>query len=113
MTARARVALGLRRLTPDALPIKTQADRFDGLPHGLSPGQALAAFKRAAAALGLGAVRDLVDQLMAFSQPQDWQRGSRPIVWPSNAMLQDRLGISERHVRRLLARLIAHDLAPC
>ena len=107
MTARARVALGLRRLAPDALPIKTQADRFDGLPHGLSPGQALAAFKRAAAALGLGAVRDLVDQLMAFSQPQDWQRGSRPIVWPSNAMLQDRLGNSERHVRRLLGRLIA------
>ena len=107
MTARARVAPGLRRLAPEALPIKTQADHFGGLPNGLSPGQALAAFKRAAAALGLGAVRDLVDQLMAFSQPQDWQRGNRPIVWPSNAILQDRLGISERHVRRLLGRLIA------
>ena len=107
MTVCARVALGLRRLAPDALPIKTQADRFDGLPHGLSPGQALAAFKRAAAALGLSTVRDLVDQLMAFSQQQDWQRGSRPVVWPSNAMLQDRLGISERHVRRLLGRLVA------
>lgn len=107
MIAHARVAIGLRRLAPDALPIKTQADRFDGLPLGLSPGQALAAFKRAATALGLGAVRDLVDQLMAFSQPQDWQRGNRPIVWPSNAILQDRLGISERHVRRLLGRLIA------
>ncbi|MBK8176989.1 MAG: replication protein C [Rhodospirillales bacterium] len=107
MTACARVAPGLRRLAPDALPIKTQADCFDGLPNGITAGQALAAFKRAAATLGLGAVRDLVDQLMAFSQPQDWQRGSRPIVWPSNAMLQDRLGISERHVRRLLGRLIA------
>ena len=60
MTARARVAPGLRRLAPEALPIKTQADHFGGLPNGLSPGQALAAFKRAAAALGLGAVRDLV-----------------------------------------------------
>ena len=48
MIAHARVALGLRRLAPDALPIKTQADRFDGLPLGLSPGQALAAFKRGA-----------------------------------------------------------------
>ena len=107
MTARAHVALGLRRLVPEALPTKTQADRFDGLSPRITPGQALAVFKRAAAALGLRAVRDLVDQLMAFSQPQDWQRGNRPIVWPSNAMLQDRLGISERHVRRLLGRLIA------
>ena len=106
MRACARVAPGLRRLAPGALPVKDQADRFGGLPDGLSPGQALAAFKRAAAALGLGAVRDLVDQLMAFSQPQDWQRGSRPIVWPGNAVLQDRLGVSERHVRRLLGRLI-------
>jgi replication initiation protein RepC len=106
VTARARVAPGLRRLAADALPIKAQADRFSGLPDGLTPGQALAAFKRAAAPLGLGAVRDLADQLMAFSQPQDWQRGSRPIVWPGNAALCDRLGISERHLRRLLARLI-------
>lgn len=106
MTARARVAPGLRRLAPEALPIKTQADHFGGLPNGLSPGQALAAFKRAAAALGLGAVRDLVDQLMAFSQPQDWQRGNRPIVWPSNATLADRLDVCQRHVRRLLGRLV-------
>jgi Replication protein C C-terminal region./Replication protein C N-terminal domain. len=103
---RARIAPGQRRLAPEAIPIKAQADRFGGLPDGLSLGQTLAAFKRAAASLGLSAVRDLVDQLMAFSQAQDWQRGSRPIVWPSNAMLADRLGVCQRHVRRLLARLI-------
>lgn len=103
---RARIAPGQRRLAPAAIPIKAQADRFAGLPDGLSLGQTLAAFKRAAASLGLSAVRDLVDQLMAFSQAQDWQRGSRPIVWPSNAMLADRLGVCQRHVRRLLARLI-------
>lgn len=102
----ARIAPGLRRLAPAALPIKAQADRFGGLPDRLSLGQTLAAFKRAAVPLGLGAVRDLVDQLMAFSQAQDWQLGSRPIVWPSNAALADRLGVCERHVRRLLARLI-------
>ena len=106
MTTCARVAPGQRRLAPEALPIKSQADRFGGLPEGLSLGQTLAAFKRAAASLGLSAVRDLVDQLMAFSQAHDWQRGSRPIVWPSNAMLADRLGVCQRHVRRLLARLI-------
>lgn len=106
MTTCARVAPGQRRLAPEALPIKAQADRFGGLPEGLSLGQTLAAFKRAAASLGLSAVRDLVDQLMAFSQAHDWQRGSRPIVWPSNAMLADRLGVCQRHVRRLLARLI-------
>lgn len=106
MRAWARVAPGLRRLAADSLPIKTQADRFGGLPEGASIGQILAAFKRVAVPLGLGAVRDLVDQLHAYSQAQDWQRGSRPLVWPSNAVLAERLGVSERHVRRLLARLI-------
>jgi replication initiation protein RepC len=96
----------LRRLAADSLPIKTQADRFGGLPEGASIGQVLAAFKRVAVPLGLGAVRDLVDQLHAYSQAQDWQRGSRPLVWPSNAVLAERLGVSERHLRRLLARLI-------
>jgi replication initiation protein RepC len=106
VTPRARTAPGLRRLAPEALPAKAQADRFHGLPEGLSLGQMLGVFKRAAASLGLAAVRDLVDQLMAFSQAQDWRNGCRPIVWPSNALLADRLGISVRHVRRLLGRLI-------
>ena len=79
MRACARVAPGLRRLAADSLPIKTQADRFGGLPEGASIGQVLAAFKRVAVPLGLGAVRDLVDQLYAYSQAQDWQRGSRPL----------------------------------
>ncbi len=106
MTTRARIAPGLRRVAPDALPIKAQADHFDGLLDGSTPGQALATFKRTAAHLGLSAVRDLVDQLMAFTQPQDWQAGSRPIVWPSNAILADRLDVCQRQVRRLLGRLV-------
>jgi replication initiation protein RepC len=72
VTTHARIAPGLRRVAPDALPIEAQADHFSGVPAGLTPGQALAAFKRAAASLGLSTLRDLVDQLMAFTQPQDW-----------------------------------------
>ncbi len=66
-----------------------------------SPGRALAALKRAAAALGVPRrVLDLVDCLMSYSQPQDWAGGPGlgPIVWPSDAELEDRLcvGPSQR-----------------
>lgn len=102
-----RLAAGLRRLPATALAPRARAERFEGLT-GRTPGQCLAAFKRASAPLGLSATaRDLVDQLMAFSQPQDWREGARPIVWPSNETLAHALALSERSVRRLLAQLIA------
>lgn len=103
----ARLAPGLRRLPALAIATSIRIEGFTGLT-GRTPGQCLAAFKRASAHLGLSATaRDLLDQLMAFSQPQDWQEGRRPIVWPSNATLAQALALSERSVRRLLAQLIA------
>ncbi len=68
-----------------------------------SPGRALAAFKRGAPALGVSRrVVDLVDCLMSYSPPQDWDGspGLGPIVWPSDAELEDRLDIgpSQRKV---------------
>ncbi|APZ50411.1 plasmid replication protein RepC [Salipiger abyssi] len=47
----------------------------------------------------------LLDTLGAFTQPQDWTAGRRPIVWASNAYLMERTGFSlsalKRHARRL------------
>jgi len=89
---------GRRKITPPQL--RAEAARSVPLSPS-SPGRALAALKRAAAALGVPRrVVDLVDCLMSYSQPQDWAGGPGlgPIVWPSDAELEDRLcvGPSQR-----------------
>ncbi|WP_072780106.1 plasmid replication protein RepC [Marivita hallyeonensis] len=68
--------------------------------------RAFLAVKRVGAQIGLKAGDlMLLDTLAAFTQPQDWEQGRRPIVWPSNAYLVDRTGFSlsalKRHTRRL------------
>ena len=49
----ARIAPGCRRLTPAHVQVQAIAERFEGLPEGVSKGQALAALKQAARPLGL------------------------------------------------------------
>ena len=103
----ARIAPGCRRLTPAHVQVQTIAERFEGLPDGVSKGQALAAFKQAARPLGLSPrLRDAIDVLFAFSAPQDWQPGARPIVWPSNRKLETTLGLGRRQVQNVLSALI-------
>jgi replication initiation protein RepC len=91
---------GRRKITPPQL----RAEAARGVPFSpSSPGRALAGFKRAAPALGVPRrVVDLVDCLMSYSQPQDWAGGPGlgPIVWPSDAELENRLcvGSSQRKV---------------
>jgi replication initiation protein RepC len=99
---------GFRRLTPGLLKVDRTAECFAGLPEGVEvPGQLLAAFKAAAPRLGLSArLVHAVDWLFRFTQPQDWQEGGRPIVWPSAGMQQEAFGLSESRVKavnRLLA----------
>jgi replication initiation protein RepC len=103
----ARIAPGCRRLSPAHVQAQAIAERFDGLPDGVSKGQALAAFKQAAQPLGLSPrLRDAIDALFAFSAPQDWQPGARPIVWPSNRKLETTLGLGRRQVQNVLSALI-------
>ena len=99
---------GFRRLTPSLLRADRTAKGFDGLPEGVTvPGQLLAAFKAAAPRLGLSPrLVHAVDWLFRFTQPQDWGRGGRPIVWPSAATQQDALGLSESRVKALNRALI-------
>jgi replication initiation protein RepC len=103
----ARIAPGCRRLTPAHVQAQAIAERFDGLADGVSKGQALSAFKQAAQPLGLSPrLRDAIDALFAFSAPQDWQPGARPIVWPSNRKLETTLGLGRRQVQNVLSALI-------
>jgi len=99
---------GFRRLTPGLLQADRTAGGFCGLPEGVTvPGQLLAALKAAAPRLGLSPrLVHAVDWLFRFTQPQDWERGGRPIVWPSASMQQEALGLSESRVKMLNRALI-------
>src|SRR3954454_21622236 len=99
---------GFRRLTPELLKVDRQAEKFSGLPTGVTtPGQLLAAFKAAASRLGISPrLVHAVDWLFRFTQPQDWERGGRPVVWPSAAMQQEALGLSPTQVKEINRRLI-------
>ena len=99
---------GFRRLTPSLLRADRTAAGFDGLPDGVTvPGQLLAAFKAAAPRLGLSPrLVHAVDWLFRFTQPQDWGRGGRPIVWPSASMQQEALGLSASQVKAINRALI-------
>ena len=95
---------GWRKPTPGLL----QAERFAEVGEQLSipKSQAIVAVKKVAAAIGLKS-QDLLllDTFGAVTQPQDWERGRRPIVWASNHFLMEQTGFSlatlRRHVRRL------------
>jgi len=72
----------------------------------VSKNRAFIAVKRIGIHLGLKASDiALLDLLGAFTQPQDWDAGRRPIIWPSNDCLMEKTGFSlstlKRHLRRL------------
>lgn len=108
---RPKFAAGLRRLGPESVNAIATAERFGGLPPNVSRGRILAAFKRAAPCLGIAPrLRDAIDVLMAYSQPQDWEADCRPIVWPSNMALQEQLGLCRRQVQYLIRALVDQRL---
>src|ERR1700761_6753194 len=106
--AHAHTPTGFRRLTPALLKADRSAEGFAGLPEGVeSPGQLLAAFKAAAPPLGISPrLVHAVDWLFCFTQPQDWEEGTRPIVWPSAQMQQDALGLGPSQAKEINNQLI-------
>ena len=104
----AHAPTGFRRLTPGLLKADRAAEGFAGLPEGVtSPGQLLAALKAAAPRLGIAPrLVHAIDWLFRFTQPQDWEKGSRPVVWPSASMQQEALGLSPSQVKEINRRLI-------
>ena len=103
---------GFRRLTPSLLRTDRVAEGFDGLPDGVTvPGQLLAALKAAAPRLGLSPrLLHAVDWLFRFTQSQDWERGGRPIVWPSASLQREALGLSPTQVKAINRALIEAGL---
>jgi len=91
---------GLRKITIPQL----QAETAGPVPFTpTSPGRILAAFKRAAPALGVSRrVVDFVDYLMSHNRPQDWKGGPGPIVWPSDVELEDRLCVGRSQCKALV-----------
>jgi replication initiation protein RepC len=99
---------GFRRWSPELLRTERTAEAFAGLPQGVMvAGQLLAAFKDAAPQLGISPrLAHAVDWLFRFAQPQDWEKGSRPVVWPSARMQQESLGLSPSQAKAINRRLI-------
>ncbi len=91
---------GLHKITIPQL----QVEAAGSVPFSpASPGRILAAFKRAAPALGLPRrVVDFVDYLMSHNRSQDWKDGPGPIVWPSDVELEDRLGVGRSQCKALV-----------
>ena len=102
---------GWRKPTPGLGIAEQHAQAGEGL--SVPKNKALLAVKRVAAHLGLKpSDMMLLDTFGAFTKPQDWEQGRRPIVWASNAYLMEQTGFSlsalKRHARRLVeAGLIA------
>src|SRR5262245_16626110 len=111
-TTMARAPTGLRRLSAAMLATARTAEHFTGTPDGIGkPGKVLAAFKAAAPYLGIAPrVVHAIDWLFKFTQPQDWEQGSRPLVWPSAAMQREALGLGPTQVKALNRLLIEAGL---
>jgi replication initiation protein RepC len=94
---------GARRLSITMLTARDRADGFIGLPPGTAkPLRFLAAFQEAEPYLGLPAhAFKLVSWLVKQTMPCDWERGSRPIAWPSARRQQEFLGLSAARVKML------------
>jgi replication initiation protein RepC len=110
-TSAGRGPSGLRRLSLAMLATEHTAERFAGLSGAgegaTRPGHLLAAFKAAAPYLGLAPrVVHAIDWLFAFTQPQDWAEGSRPVVWPSAATQREALGLGLTQVKSLNRHLV-------
>lgn len=94
---------GLRRYDQHSATANKLSATFVGLDEGVSPSSALSALKRASAYMGIPLrVIATVDLLFAWTKPQDWRAGALPVVWPSNEMLGQKLGVGVRQVQKLL-----------
>ena len=102
---------GLRRFDEHAAKATKLVEEFRGLETGTAPSNALAALKRAAPYMGVPLrVVSVIDLLFAWTKPQDWQGGRLPVVWPSNELLAQKLGVTVRQVQKLLNQAQAFGL---
>jgi replication initiation protein RepC len=103
VTTSALSCSGFRRLSPEMLAARSLADAFEGVVAGTAkPLTYLSAFQEALPYLGLPAkAGDLIAWLVKKTKPFDWEKGSRPIAWPSAREQQEYLQLSPARVKTL------------
>ena len=107
----ADLAAGQRRLSPAQLAAAEAAADFETVSPEVTRGTLLGAFKRAAPSLKISTrLVHFIDLLMSWSFEQDWEEGARPIVWPSNALLQEELDLGRSQVKNLIRACIEQRL---
>jgi replication initiation protein RepC len=93
---------GTRRLTAAMLAARDQADGFDGLAPGIKPFQLLAALQKAWPYLGLPSLGlAWITYNIKLTRPCDWEKGSRPITWPTARRQQEVLSVSHARAKAL------------
>lgn len=108
--SRARYARRAANL--DSIGMQSRVEAFAGLPTGVKhPDQLLDTFKAAAAALDLPkAAVELIDHLFRRTQPKDWQKGTRPIAWPSNIDLMHSMNRKPTAIGDAIRVAVQHGL---
>lgn len=102
---------GHRRIDERTAATDQLAHAFNGLPDDVSHRQVLTMFKRAAPYLGIPPrLVHAIDTLMSWSRAIDWSDGQRPIVFPSNEKLTQKLGIGVRQLQKMLTSAARHGL---
>lgn len=102
---------GIRRMSPPLYDSADEAERFQGLPEGMTHWDVFWHLDRAAVPMGFSRVEiDTLRLLFKFSQVQDWRSGSRPIVWPANDTLMLELGLSRTALKYRLRCLASKGL---
>lgn len=83
-----------------------QSDDFTGLEEDVGRYDLLLLVKRVGKAAGFTPrMIQLLDYYMAFTTEQDWEEGSRPIVFQSLSRTALDLGVSERQIQKLEKQL--------
>ncbi len=102
---------GLRKFDQSTALADAYSEKFHQGMNVPAPGKALLALKRAASYKRIPLrVVALVDLLFSWTKPQDWTLGSTPIVWPSNALLAEKLGVCVRQTQNILKLAQKHGL---
>lgn len=102
---------GYRRIDGAFASTDRLAASFTGLPDKVTHQQVLTTFKRAAPYLGISPrLVHAIDTLMSWSRAIDWTDGQRPIVFPSNEKLSQKLGIGVRQLQKMLAQAAREGL---
>lgn len=102
---------GRRPADPHHLGLARMADRFAGLPEGMTRWRLMAALRTAARSMRLTAsMLALVEHYVDQTFDADWSAGGEPIVIRPLTDTAAALGLTERHVRNLETALAERGL---